>query len=77
MVNGMNDITGSDVRCPQCKIGWTQPTFVGDDLYFICACGYGKEEYFNAVQKKKEEEKIGLQKTRRTFPHIFSKHRKD
>lgn len=32
----MNDITGSDIRCPQCKTTFLQPMIVSDNCYFIC-----------------------------------------
>lgn len=51
----MNDITGADIRCPQCKIGRLQPTMVNKELYMICACGFGKKEYFEAVEKAKKQ----------------------
>ena len=56
----MNDITGADIRCPQSKISSLTPYFVDDRLHLICACGYGKERYFNALELQKfRNEMIG------------------
>lgn len=50
-----NDITGSDVRCPKCKIGRLQPELLHGKLFFICCCGYGKDKYFAELDKNKKK----------------------
>ena len=47
----MNDITGADIKCPKCKKGRLQPKMVNRKCYMICACGFGKKEYCEAVEK--------------------------
>lgn len=49
-----NDITGSDVRCPKCKLGRLQPEFLNGKIFFICCCGYGKDKYFAEMDKSKK-----------------------
>lgn len=51
----MNDITGADVRCPKCNITYLTPAFVNRKLFMYCCCGYGKKEYFKAVEKAKKQ----------------------
>lgn len=53
-----NDITGSDTRCPKCKIGYTQPEILNGKIFFICCCGYGKDEYFKELEKQQKTKKI-------------------
>lgn len=52
-----NDITGSDVRCPKCKLGRLQPELLNGKLLFICCCGYGKDKYFAELDKSKKRKR--------------------
>lgn len=69
----MNDITGADIRCPNCKITSLTPYFVGNSLHLVCACGYGKEKYYNALEIQKAREKMqknGFNKKKSFFDKI-------